>query len=383
MQNSGKNESTYQWLNLVRGLAALEVFTGHLRTLVFKNYWVPGQSNVIKSIFFYLTGFSHEAVIIFFVLSGFFIGKNVHQSVNKSKWSAPGYAIDRLTRLWIVLIPALFLTALADHIGLRYFPNSMGYNGTIRYLGNVNAIDHMGIRNFVGNVFFLQNISVRTYGSNIPLWSLSSEFWYYLIFPLLYFCYVERKIYVKIILLAFACIAFYFIGINISLYFLIWLMGFAVVLLHEKFSRPNKLFINVLLFVSTILMVLVLNVIRTKGNKFIGNDFSLGIVIAIFIFCLVNKNINNKIFLKISTFFSETSYSLYVIHMPLSILLTSWIISNPVLWSMKYFMIYLFLVALIIGITYIFWYLFESRYKKLRKQIKNTFLYSFLKTEKL
>src|ERR1700751_3970669 len=104
MTNLKKTESKYEWLDLLRGLAALEVFSGHLRTLFFKNYWSGGHSNIIQIIFFYLTGFSHEAVILFFVLSGFFIGRNVRLSISNSKWSPVGYGIDRIVRLWVVLI---------------------------------------------------------------------------------------------------------------------------------------------------------------------------------------------------------------------------------------------------------------------------------------
>ncbi len=372
MANPRTQELKYRWLDLLRGLAALEVFTGHLRTLFFKNYH-EGHSNFIQTIFFYLTGFSHEAVIVFFVLSGFFIGRNLHLAVANKKWSAAGYGIDRITRLWVVLLPALVLTALLDYTGLHYFPGSMAYNGTVRYLGNVHVSDYLTAKDFTGNLFFLQGITVHTYGSNTPLWSLSNEFWYYVLFPLIYFAFREAKIIVKIILLAFAALVFYFVGLNISLYFIIWLMGFAVVLLHEKYNRPNKKLIWLLLIISLPLIAWVLSEIRTKGNKFIGNDFTLGALIAVLTFCLVNGDIKNKFVLKISSFFSEISYSLYAIHMPLSLLLSCWAITNPVLWTMKYFMVYLFFVALIMGITYIFWYLFESRYKKIRKQIKSIF----------
>ena len=39
----------------------------------------------------------------------------------------------------------------------------------------------------MGNLFFLQTIFVPPFGSNAPLWSLSFEFWYYLLFPLCLF----------------------------------------------------------------------------------------------------------------------------------------------------------------------------------------------------
>ena len=42
-----------------------------------------------------------------------------------------------------------------------------------------------GLETLLGNAAFLQEIVVPTYGSNAPLWSLSYEFWYYFLYPVL------------------------------------------------------------------------------------------------------------------------------------------------------------------------------------------------------
>jgi hypothetical protein len=36
---------------------------------------------------------------------------------------------------------------------------------------------------FLGNMGFLQGIFVHTAGTNLALWSLANEFWYYIAFP--------------------------------------------------------------------------------------------------------------------------------------------------------------------------------------------------------
>ena len=95
MNDRFQTEHRYVWLDLVRGLSALAVFAGHLRSLTFENY-SPQSTTLFKSLFFYLTGFAHEAVIVFFVLSGFFISKAILDSIERSRWTAQGYAIDRL-----------------------------------------------------------------------------------------------------------------------------------------------------------------------------------------------------------------------------------------------------------------------------------------------
>lgn len=73
---SGISPRTSTHLDLIRGLSALAVMSGH------------------------------EAVMVFFVLSGFFIGTSVLESFRERRWSWRAYLINRLTRLQLVLVPA-------------------------------------------------------------------------------------------------------------------------------------------------------------------------------------------------------------------------------------------------------------------------------------
>ena len=75
--------------------------------------------------FYFLTGLGHQAVMVFFVLSGFLVGGHVYTAVAEGRWSWPDYLIKRLTRLWIVLLPALVLTAIWDRIGITVTDSSM------------------------------------------------------------------------------------------------------------------------------------------------------------------------------------------------------------------------------------------------------------------
>ena len=70
------------------------------------------QLNIFWKAFEFIVGQGHTAVIIFFVLSGYLVGKHVYLAFNTGRWSWREYAIKRLSRLWIVLIPALILTAI-------------------------------------------------------------------------------------------------------------------------------------------------------------------------------------------------------------------------------------------------------------------------------
>ena len=59
--------------------------------------------------------YGREAVIVFFVLSSFVIAYTVDQE-NCTLFE---YAIHRISRIYLVVIPALILTPMADWIGAR------------------------------------------------------------------------------------------------------------------------------------------------------------------------------------------------------------------------------------------------------------------------
>jgi len=70
-----KHESNYYWFDFLRGTSAVVVLTGHVRALTFVIFSGATQAvDIWGKAFYFLTGFSHQAVIIFFVLSGFYSG---------------------------------------------------------------------------------------------------------------------------------------------------------------------------------------------------------------------------------------------------------------------------------------------------------------------
>lgn len=96
-------------MSLLRGVAALQVTAAHLRAEVF-----PGLQGMMDApygyqILAFATGFAHQAVVVFFFISGWLVGGSL-----LDKWSHPNilasYAIDRVSRLWTVLIPILLLS---------------------------------------------------------------------------------------------------------------------------------------------------------------------------------------------------------------------------------------------------------------------------------
>ena len=63
-----------------------------------------------------LTGAGHQAVIIFFVLSGYLISGSIYRMISACRWSWRKYLTHRLVQLWIVPFPALLLGLAPDRI---------------------------------------------------------------------------------------------------------------------------------------------------------------------------------------------------------------------------------------------------------------------------
>lgn len=170
-------------IECMRGLSALLVVLSHARAFVLEDYQPDGSP--LKILFYWLTGLGHQAVIVFFVLSGYLISRSIVLSRRASRWGTGRYAAFRLSRLWTVLIPTLLLTLLLDRLVMATGFTAF-YEGGLAYYNSAPAPlgYHSDLLTLLANAFFLQEILTPVFGSNGPLWSLSFEAWYYLIFPI-------------------------------------------------------------------------------------------------------------------------------------------------------------------------------------------------------
>ena len=205
-------------LDALRALAALVVFGGHLRQNLFVDWEASPRESLVDKLFFFTTGFGHEAVMVFFVLSGYLVGGSVLRLHQEGRWSWPAFLVARLSRLWIVLLPALAAGRRAGRA--RASPRRVA-------LAGASPRSRRGSRRPPGwaTCSSSRRSSVPPFGSNGPLWSLSYELWYYLACPFVVAAATSRNRWSRALHGLAAAGILAFTGPRIAVYFSIWLMG--------------------------------------------------------------------------------------------------------------------------------------------------------------
>ncbi len=324
-------------LDALRGLAALVVVLGHTRSLYFSSTAAtttlkamspaaeglqaaskmtdPAPSGVQTKI-----TIGNEAVMIFFVLSGFLVGGSVLRSFKKNIWSWSDYLTKRLTRLWVVLIPALLLGLAVDHAGMRLFGAQSIYGspaGQLIVVGDL--IDRLRLPVLLGNLFFTQGILVPDFGVNESLWSLAFEFWYYLLFPLLAVVFLSRG---KALPRIFAFVGFaaisYFTGLWIMAHFLVWMLGALVAWLPLRFSARTA---GRLAMATAGILILAMPLMRKAPASVYEAEWVFAVLSASLIYLVKHMSQKRRPdwYSAVAGFFSRISYTLYLVHLPLAV----------------------------------------------------------------
>lgn len=207
-------------LNLMRGLAAVTVLLSHLRGDAFVDYGAlpASQHRVVVEVFFAATRLGREAVLVFFVLSGFLVGGQVLKRLQEGRFNLEDYAMDRATRILIPLIPACLLTATIDTFLFQQPPT------LLRLIANM-----IGLNDVVANDLPL----------NPVLWSLSYEIWFYILAGAFGYA-IARGINGLSAAVLVVCVVVF--AIQDTRYLIFWLLGALVSTRSEvRFKLPLAL----------------------------------------------------------------------------------------------------------------------------------------------
>jgi peptidoglycan/LPS O-acetylase OafA/YrhL len=313
-------------------------------------------------------------VIVFFVLSGYFIGTSVCELVATRRWSWRIYLVNRLTRLQLVLLPALLLGAVWDQLGMR-LPQaaSFYYGGLYKYYVPSVAL-RSTIPVFLGNLFFLQSVVFPVFGSNGPLWSLSYEFWYYILFPGLMLAAASwMNLRDRVLYLGLGLLLAWFVGPQIGIYFLIWLMGALIGRLRHKYwpKSPRVMALGSLLAGMPFALVLAWNRVHPPASETVA-DVTIGLCFALWIYVLTqgSRVDVSPIYAKTARTLAAFSYTLYLTHFPVLLILRG-MLDPQGNWQpdVKHLCYGLAIALLVLGFAYLVAEFTEARTAVVRRRV--------------
>nr|WP_321984802.1 acyltransferase [uncultured Lichenicoccus sp.] len=367
-------------MDAIRGLAAIMVMLGHSRDLFFSSLnttpssvLAPADAVADHNAQHSQIELGNEAVMIFFILSGYLVGGSVLRAVQRSRWSWREYLTKRLTRLWVVLLPALVLSVTLDSVGLHLFPEAtsiyQGPSGQAEVSAHLVQTLAPGI--IAGNAVFLQTIVVPLLGTNVALWSLSNEFWYYLIFPLLVLAlWPDRSVRVRILCLLLAGGLLFFVGASIAALFPTWLLGAAIALVPLRL--PSRVS-SVMSVVLSLLLLPVMVLIRRLPLDLVVAQTCIALYFGVLLYVLLNrtKPARPGIYPRIATALSNLSYPLYLVHLPILVFLCAFVNRPWQHWTKtpRHFEIMFALDFITIIVAYTFHLAFQRHTETIRRYL--------------
>lgn len=297
------------YLDCLRFLAALAVLLGHMQLDGLYMSWMP------------LSRFSHEAVVVFFVLSGMII----YTTTAAKNISARDYIVARSSRIYSVALPAIIFSILAALL----VPSGFEEGGA--EITNFKPFSWLDI---VSSLLFLNEswLNPAALTMNVPYWSLCYEVWYYVLFGVYYFA----KGAVRWILLAIlACIA----GPAILMLFPIWLGGAWLAKNNIRFVLTSTA-IAWLTLLGGFAVIAAINIYgidvsikvwlrdyvpglwRVEASQRIVTDYFIGLIIMLNIVSFPGLSIRFREFFgrnkDLFSYFAGFSFTLYLFHRPIT-----------------------------------------------------------------
>lgn len=351
----------------LRGMAALQVAAAHLRNEFFPGLRLVDDPTLWYQGLAFFTGFAHQAVVLFFLISGWLVGGSLFNKLGQPD-AIKLYAIDRVTRLWTVLLPTFMLVLALGIVTGTLDPRSADFSPANPY--SVTAL--------AGNLAGLQTVGVPQFGGNYPLWSLANETWYYVMFPLLLVsCSTRRALPFAALLLIGVLLPF-----DMTLYFAIWLLGAGFSRVRIDCGWPTR--------AALLLMLAPLSVyFRFYGSNddAVVASFAQDLVMSVIFLLFLSSTVVRydagsravQAFRQGATFFSNFSFTLYVVHVPV-ILMLEWLglhlmdrrqLAPDQLADLG---IYFLMLAIIVGFAYGFYRMFEAHTYQVRRWLRTQLL---------
>jgi peptidoglycan/LPS O-acetylase OafA/YrhL len=317
-EKAGKAPNHWPLLDFLRATAALLVLFGHTRNWYFLNIGVVEQPGALLKLFYFVTVLEQEAVVIFFVLSGFLIGGSIADSMQRGGFDLVRYLIARFVRIYVVYIPALIITEAIFLLGPLVLSDPGA--GNIRPLFSEQELNFGGISQAICHLAGLQGYSCYAWDQNPALWSLGYEWALYLFAPVIIQLIVWKASFgLRLIGIVLACAIAATICTHPEkavFWFLVWFLGAGSyhLLRAGRLSLPYGL-------LGACLIIVGMAMARLKSASGLEANTLIAAGTALAIAC--RPMVEFRLAPRFSSWAAGFSYTLYAIHVPLVFLIVA------------------------------------------------------------
>lgn len=364
-------------LHIIRGIAALYVAIGHSKVILWSGgtEYLAQFPRVSWDVFDYvlfsidmLSSSAREFVIVFFVLSGFFIA----YSFQKNRWKSKDFFINRLVRL---VPPYLFsvIVSIAVFLGIAHFAGLLFEQDFGRAINvrMIKSFNELNLETVIRSVFFLPNNDYIA--GNFSYWSLIQEWFFYLAIPFL----IHRKNASLLVSIGLFIIgAFWMSGLKdpFSKFFFQFAIFFFAGVRFFNFIQnqdwktwlPNRIASYCIMF-GFLFLTIALGAFDLNPWSVISAAFLTMVAIMV----LLHYPIKLKPIYNAGVFLGDISYTLYIMHLPILYAIYA-ILYRVTEQHIFYTRIYWLALPIVLIISYLAYQLVELRtllwIKKLKKR---------------
>lgn len=372
---SASDGNYFYWLDPLRGLAAISVLIWHYQHFYYLMD-LPDQSSVIAEqrsiqpfydIFKIFYHYGGSAVQLFWVMSGF-VFASVYVGV---KVTAKDFFANRFARLYplhFVTLVLVGLLQLASHLSVGHFQI---------YKSN-------SFRDFILNVLFVSGWGISGSSFNAPIWSVSVELLIYAVFFLIVGQISRWKLGLVLALSALFLLlikigepsghmilsnkVWAFHILSCGFYFF---LGCATYFIWDHAKDWSKLLL-VICLVAIVASVLLLPAF-TSAQKGLSLQYAILFPAVILLVAVVDRLDRSKRFVRKIRFIGDSTYSIYLLHVPtqitLILIMYAMGVDREAIASTKAF--FIFYLGTVLTLAYFTFHYFETPARKyFRRRLK-------------
>ena len=363
MIKNSKIDYNLNGLELLRFLAAIIILIWHYQHFYLSNQLNNFIFNIKNQPFYFFLfpfyNYGHFAVNFFWCLSGFIFYYKYSSLIINKKYPFKNFFISRFSRLYPLHLVTLIIVTFFQYL---FFLDNKYY-----FIYNNYDLYH-----FILHFFFISDGGFSSGVSfNGPIWSVSVEIFVYFFFYISLFVFRAPIFLCLIVLILCAIFKFYYPlyiynFINCFSFFYVGYF-FAIIFLYKKFY---KFYINLIIYFFLIIFIVFL---YKYQFYLVENSFFVIQIIffPILIYFFSNKNISNHIFFKRISFLGNLSYSSYLIHFPLQLIIVYLSKKFSIYINYEKDLFFVFYFFTVIFLSYFIFFYFEKPLKLYLRELNN------------